>query len=64
MDFSKCQVCKNIITYLNKDKCDVRCCGQVMVKFEPNTSDGARENHVPVVEINGNTVKVTLLNGL
>lgn len=60
MDFYKCQVCKNIITYLNKDKCDVRCCGQVMVKFEPNTSDGAREKHVPVVEINGNTVKVTV----
>ena len=60
MDFYRCQKCKNIITYLNKDKCDVMCCGLPMVKFEANTSDGAKEKHVPVVEVNGNTVKVTV----
>ena len=58
MDFFKCQCCKNMVTYLHKDKCDVMCCGKPMLKFEPNTTDGAKEKHVPVVEVNGNKVKV------
>ena len=36
------------------------CCGDVMAQLQPGTSDGAHEKHVPVVEQNGNQVKVTV----
>ena len=58
MKFYICQHCKNIIAYLNKDVCNVRCCGEEMVELRPNTSDGAGEKHVPVIERSGNTVTV------
>lgn len=31
---------------------------QDLIQLEPNTVDAAKEKHVPVVEINGETVKV------
>ena len=58
MKIFKCKKCKNIITYINKDACDVKCCGETMEEIVPNTSDGAGEKHVPVVEVNGNVVTV------
>lgn len=58
MKVFKCAKCGNIVSYLNKDKCDVKCCGEAMVELVPNTSDGAGEKHVPVVNLDGNIVKV------
>ena len=58
MTFYICQRCKNIVAYLNKDVCNVRCCGEEMVELKPNTSDGAGEKHVPVIERSGNLVTV------
>ncbi len=56
----KCVKCNNMISYLNKDKCDVKCCGETMVELIANTSDGAGEKHVPVVTVEGNTVTVAV----
>ena len=58
MKVFKCTKCGNMVSYLNKDKCDVMCCGEAMVELVPNTSDGAGEKHVPVVTVDGNLVKV------
>ena len=58
MKIFKCTKCNNIISYLEKDACDVKCCGETMVELLPNTSDGAGEKHVPVVEVDGNIVTV------
>ena len=58
MKVFKCAKCNNMITYMNKDACDVKCCGETMVEIVPNTSDGAGEKHVPVIEVNGNIVTV------
>lgn len=60
MKVFKCTKCNNMISYLNKDACDVKCCGEDMVEIVPNTSDGAGEKHVPVIEVNGNTVTVSV----
>ncbi|MBO4591981.1 MAG: desulfoferrodoxin [Eubacterium sp.] len=60
MKVYKCTKCNNMISYLNKDACDVKCCGESMVEVVPNTTDAAGEKHVPVVEIDGNTVTVTV----
>ena len=60
MRIFKCTKCDNMITYLKKSACDVRCCGEAMVEIEPNTSDGAGEKHVPVISVEGNKVTVSI----
>ncbi len=36
------------------------CCGEEMTALKANTSDGAKEKHVPVVTVNGSTVTVKI----
>ncbi len=36
------------------------CCNETMELITPNTTDGAHEKHVPVVEIMGRIVKITV----
>ena len=36
------------------------CCGEAMQEIIPGTTDAAREKHVPVYEVKGNTVYVTV----
>ncbi|MBO5567864.1 MAG: desulfoferrodoxin [Clostridia bacterium] len=58
MKFYKCQHCPNMIAYLEKAVCNAKCCGEEMLELIPNTSDGAGEKHVPVIERDGQTVTV------
>jgi superoxide reductase len=39
---------------------DVVCCGEKMEKLTPNTTDAAREKHVPFVEVVKNIVNVKI----
>ena len=36
------------------------CCGEKMSELVPNTTEGATEKHLPVVEMDGNVVKVSV----
>ena len=58
MKFYRCETCGQIIAIVKKTKVPVMCCGKPMQEIVPGTSDGAAEKHVPVVEVNGNTVTV------
>ena len=58
MKFYKCDVCGNIIAKVEDSGVNVVCCGKEMKEIKANTTDGAHEKHVPVVEINGNMVNV------
>ncbi|MCR5742655.1 MAG: desulfoferrodoxin Dfx [Lachnospiraceae bacterium] len=59
MVFYKCEKCGNIVTFIErKCECVPKCCGETMVEINPNTTDAAREKHVPEVCVEGNTVKV------
>lgn len=51
--------CENIVEVISC-KCDEKfeCCGEVLKELVPNTSDGATEKHLPVVERQGNEVTV------
>ena len=60
MQVFKCAKCGNMITYLEKDACDVKCCGETMVEVVANTSDGSGEKHVPVITVDGNKVTVAV----
>ncbi len=56
----KCEVCGNIVEVLHSGAGALVCCGQPMKLMKENTTDGAKEKHVPVVEkvVGGVKVKV------
>ncbi|MBQ4252225.1 MAG: desulfoferrodoxin Dfx [Erysipelotrichaceae bacterium] len=56
--FFKCPVCGKILMEIEKRPCPTMCCGKPMEEMTLNTSDGAFEKHVPVVEQDGNKVTV------
>lgn len=60
MKFYRCEHCGNIVTFVENKGVPVMCCGQKMTELEPGTTDAAQEKHVPVVEKNGDKVKVTV----
>jgi len=56
----KCEVCGNIVEVLHKGQGELVCCGQPMKLFTENTTDAAREKHVPVVEKSADTFTVNV----
>ncbi len=56
----KCEKCGNIVEMLHEGKGELVCCGEPMKLYTENTTDAAKEKHVPVVETSGGTVKVTV----
>ena len=58
LKFLKCEHCGNIVEMIEDNGVPVVCCGQRMTELVAGTSDGAREKHVPVYEVNGSTVLV------
>ncbi len=60
MKFYKCEKCGKIVGMIQNSPCPTMCCGQPMTAMEANTSDGAHEKHVPVVEVNGSIVTATV----
>lgn len=53
-----CKKCGNIAGMIEDHGCVPACCGTPMQLMKANTTDAATEKHVPVIEINGNTVSV------
>jgi superoxide reductase len=58
LEIYKCEVCGNIVEVLHGGAGELVCCGQPMKLFKENTTDAAKEKHVPVVEKSGDTVNV------
>lgn len=56
--FYSCSECGIIIEKIRGNKEDFLCDNTPLKRLEPNTSDGAEEKHVPVVEQNDNKVTV------
>jgi superoxide reductase len=56
----KCEVCGNIVEVQHSGKGELVCCGQPMKLFKENTTDAAKEKHVPVVEKTGDGFKVKI----
>lgn len=60
MKLFRCQHCGNIVEMVNDAGVPVVCCGEKMTELVPNTVDAAQEKHVPVYEVKGNIVEVTV----
>lgn len=46
----RCAHCGNVVFKVVDKGVPVFCCGEAMAELTPNTTDGALEKHVPVVE--------------
>ena len=58
--FYICEKCGNLVGMINNSGVTPHCCGQKMTVLEAGTVEASREKHIPVVEVNGNTVTVTV----
>ena len=54
----KCEVCGNIVEMLHAGAGEMVCCGQPMKLYKENTTDAAKEKHVPVIEKTAAGIKV------
>ena len=58
VQFFVCNHCGNIIAMIKDKGVPIKCCGESMKEIIPGTSEGAKEKHIPVYHISGETVTV------
>ncbi|MHC4882515.1 MAG: desulfoferrodoxin [Planctomycetota bacterium] len=60
LEVYKCMACGNIVEVLHGGDGELVCCGEPMVKLAENTTDAAKEKHVPLIEKIDGGYKVTV----
>ncbi|MBR4237385.1 desulfoferrodoxin FeS4 iron-binding domain-containing protein [bacterium] len=60
MKFYKCKHCGQIVAIVKKTGVPLVCCGEKMEELVPGTVDASLEKHVPVVNVKGNLVEVSV----
>lgn len=60
MLFYRCEKCGNIVALVKSGGGTLTCCGQEMTKLKANSTDAAKEKHVPVSAIESGKIKVTV----
>ena len=50
LEVYKCDICGNIVEVLHEAGGELVCCGEAMTRLTENTTDAAKEKHVPVIE--------------
>lgn len=60
VEFYRCELCGNMVALIKKGGGTLVSCGQNMTKLEANSTDAAKEKHVPVVSREGGKIKVTV----
>ena len=60
LEIYKCNHCGIIAEALHAGKGRLICCGEPMILLAENTTDAAREKHVPVIEKIAEGIKVTV----
>lgn len=60
ISFFRCEKCGNIVALIQKGGGTLSCCDQAMTQLIANTTDAAKEKHVPVVQKTGDKIQVTV----
>lgn len=60
VSFYRCEKCGNMIASVKVGGGTLTCCGQPMTKLIANSTDAAKEKHVPVAVVEGDKIKVTV----
>ena len=58
--FYICEHCGNIVGKIHDAGVPLMCCGQKMKELIPGTVEASMEKHIPVANLEGNLVKVTV----
>ncbi len=58
--FRICRHCGNLVGVIHDSGVPMICCGQPMDLLEANTTDASTEKHVPQVQLDGDTLTVTV----
>ena len=58
--FYICEHCGNIVGMIHNAGVPMMCCGQKMTKLEAGVVEASHEKHIPVVTVDGNTVRVNV----
>lgn len=58
--FFVCPTCGQVIGVIKDKGVPIHCCGKPMEELTPNTTDASQEKHVPVVNVDGSTLTVTV----
>ena len=58
--FFICAHCGNLIGMVDNKGVPLVCCGEKMQELVPNTVDAAKEKHVPVAEVFGSNVTISI----
>ena len=58
--FLICRHCGNIVAMIRDKGVSIYCCGEEMQELIPGTTEASGEKHIPVYEVAGNTVHVTV----
>lgn len=56
----KCEICGNVVEVVHAAGGKLVCCGEPMVHLFENTTDAAKEKHVPVLEVVDGGVRVSV----
>ena len=58
--FYICEHCGNLVTTIHNAGVPLVCCGEKMKELLPNTVEASGEKHLPVAELSGSTLIVTV----
>ena len=58
--FYICKHCGNIVAFLRNNGVPIICCGEEMHEITPGITEASVEKHIPVYDMEGNTVHVTV----
>ena len=58
--FYICETCGKVIQIVEEKRVPTICCGKPMVELVAGTVDASREKHIPVITVEGNTVKAVV----
>ncbi|MFA6834848.1 MAG: desulfoferrodoxin family protein [Fibrobacteraceae bacterium] len=59
-NFFICRRCNNLVVLLENSGFPLSCCGEKMEALVPNAVEASVEKHIPVVQVSGNKVTVTV----
>jgi superoxide reductase len=62
--FFICELCGNLIGFIENKCTPISCCGQKMTELVPNTEEASVEKHLPDINFSGNILNVQVGSAL
>lgn len=60
IEFYRCGTCGNVLARMKGDHLSRACCSKTLTKLETNITNGAPEEHIPVITRTGSDIRVVV----